>query len=132
MRWLACLLVTLGGTFSGEIEPRRVFFGVVKDESLRTLAPRNGVITDEAVFDKLWQAWRPIDRTPMVDFASEFVLVRTETNGKIDRFFLKVEASDLKVRLGHTDAKDYPGFSIGIAIVRRKGIKSIDGMMLRK
>src|SRR5262245_34782850 len=47
--------------------------------ALRTLGPEAGLISDPREFARLWTAWRPGERVPWIDFASEVVVVVSAT-----------------------------------------------------
>ena len=138
MRYCLCVLGSLILTVpaqAGErdIQARTVFYGVVKDLSLRKLAPSARFIVEAGEFETLWKEWKPIDMVPRVDFSRDFVLVITDNKGKPDRFLLKLDANgDLSVGVGYTDAKDFPGFGFGIAQVPREGIKTFEGRPIKK
>ena len=51
--------------------------GVIRDDSLRGLAPKIGYAADQQTWTKVWRAWRPKEGLPKVDFTNEIVLITT-------------------------------------------------------
>jgi hypothetical protein len=55
----------------------RKWTGKLADEKLLKQSPTTDVIADKKVFETLWNAWRPQEPVPAVDFDKELVLVAT-------------------------------------------------------
>lgn len=79
---IAGLLCFLGTTLSAMADERILRPTVLGgdklgDEELRKAAPKQGFITDAETFKKVWNAWRPGEERPEVDFEQELILVAT-------------------------------------------------------
>jgi hypothetical protein len=106
--------------------------GIIRDdETLKRQAPVAGHITDAAIFEKLWKAWRPKEALPKVDFNKELVLVATAPGP--NRVALSAsldDKGDLKIRSRATLVGGL-GFGYAIATISRQGVKSINGKPLK-
>ena len=72
--WAYLSTVTLAAT---EVESSGAWTGKIRDPSLRKLAPESGFVADAETWKKIWLAWRPGEKLPEVDFATELILVAT-------------------------------------------------------
>jgi len=136
---LACMFVTLLLARPGAAEavkPLKEWKGTLKDEALRKEAPTQvashiGYLTDAKAWEKLWKAWRDKEELPKVDFAKELVLVVTVSgpNQAIVGIGLDGEG-DLTLGVGSTKVGG-PGFGYYLAVVPRKGVKTIDGKPIK-
>jgi hypothetical protein len=115
-----------------EVKPRMQWFGVVKDKELRKLTGFRSSIGDAKEFEKIWNAWRPGEKVPAVDFTKEFVVMGTADLFKIDAFLLQNNKGDLAVITGGGGDKLAEGFSYGLAIISREGVKTVDGVAIGK
>ena len=64
------------------VAPTKQWRGEVGDPAPAAVAPKSLVITTEAEFDKVWQAWWRTGKTPEVDFKTSFVAVVTWIPGQ--------------------------------------------------
>jgi len=106
--------------------------GVVKDSSLQETAPANGVIADSTSWRSLWEAWRPNQEVPQVDFDKEIVVVGV-VNGP-NRVLLKpmlAEGGDLRFLVAGTKMAG-PGFGYALVKVSREGVKTVHGKPVRR
>ena len=96
----------------------------------RKQAPEAGYVADEETWKELWNAWRGTEKAPWVNFRETVVVIAAnhDPNG------MGVECTvddngDLKVRRSSTlIAFPKPTeFSYMFALIRRAGIKTIDG-----
>jgi hypothetical protein len=114
----------------GEIRPERTWGGVLPDVALRRVAPASRVITEERTFAAVWEAWRPGERRPPIDFTRSIVLV--ETMEGPNRMFIRLSddgRGNVTTQSGGTLIGG-PGFGYILAQVRREGIRTIDGRPL--
>jgi hypothetical protein len=119
-------------TKAKEIKPSMKFDGSVADEDLQKLAPKNGFITDEKEFKKLFEAWKVAEKVPEVNFKKEVVVVETTKGGKLTvGAGTLTEKGDLKV-LGLATRDLKPGFRYAILVFPREDVKTINGKELPK
>ncbi len=111
------------------VKPERVWAGSLRDEPLRTAAPPGGLIADAASFDRVWEAWRPGERTPEIDFDARFVAVGTVPGP--NRMFAAASQTggDLRVTFGGTKVAG-PGFAYLMALLPRAGVDRVNGRPL--
>jgi hypothetical protein len=101
--------------------------GVVKDRPLQKAAPTNGIITKSASWKSVWQAWRPNQEVPQVDFETEIVVVGVVPGP--NRVLLKpvlAEGGDLQFVVAGTRMAG-PGFGYALEKVSREGVKTVNG-----
>lgn len=112
------------------LEPSEQWTGVLRDEALEASRPEGNLIADEKAWTELWQAWRPDEDVPEVDFAASIVFVGTVA-GPNRTLFSASRAADgeLKVMLGGTKIGG-PGFGYLLAVLSRDGLKSYQGKPL--
>jgi hypothetical protein len=108
----------------------RKWSGKIADEKLQKQSPQAGVIADKMVFETLWNAWRPQEEVPAIDFAKELVLVavapgpnQVEMTPQLD------DKGDLQF-LARATLVDGPGFGYQIAVISREGVKTVKGKPL--
>lgn len=112
-----------------EIKPTQMWGDVLQDESLRKLAPKSGILTDEESFAKIWNAWRPAEALPSIDFDKAVVLVATADGP--NRMFASLRKVDGNVNAVFGSTKiGGPGFGYLLAVLPREGIKSINNQPL--
>ncbi len=101
--------------------------GVVRDASLRNLAPAKGYIADEKTWQNLWKKWRgDQSEPPKIDFTKEIVLVAT-ANGPNQMFGnprLNKEGAVTFIPAATLLAG--PGFGYLLARLPIQGVKSIN------
>lgn len=131
---IAALAALVFAPFGTAEEPKKdkptvQLAGDLKDESLQTAAPANGVIMAQKDWDALAKAWG-IKDAPKLDFTKELLVVGT-WRGSVFNITPTVKDGDLSVSaFGTKDLR--PGFRWKIASVKREGIKSIQGKPLPK
>ena len=111
-----------------EIKPTEQFSGTNKLNPLRSMAPKNGVILDNAAFQNLWAAWQPTKPLPSVDFKNHFVIVEI-VDGPNNVFTNKMilsNSGDLKYAVASTRMAG-EGFGYVMLIIPKTGIKSVNG-----
>jgi uncharacterized protein (TIGR03067 family) len=117
-----------------EIKPTASWLGQIGDAKLEKQCPERPVTT-KAEFEKLWKALRGAEKLPKVDFAKEFVLVRTSTRAEMTAIGLyvvegKEEASEsVSVVIGQ---KKIEGFTYAIGVFRRELVDVVDGRIIAK
>jgi hypothetical protein len=108
------------------VEPVRQWAGLLDDKKLTDLAPAKGYVTSEAGWRKVWEAWRPGDELPAVDFSKHLVLVGLGGMYPVGHDLRVTDGGDLTVRLSPR-VPGKPGFGYGLAVVERAGVKTIRG-----
>ena len=127
-RVLAACLIIVPSLLAAEekvLEPLNNWSGMLVDPGLRQHAPKTGFINTADNWKKLWQAWRPDERLPKVDFKSSLVLVGT-VNGPnlvIMRPVLD-DTGDVKYIVAGT-RRGGPGFGYRFIQINRDGVKTI-------
>ena len=135
MRPFACLLA-LGAlsllASSAQAKPEKVvpnrdWVEVVKDESLKKHAPKEGLVTDAKTFEALWKAWRKDEKVPTVDFDKKIVVVTLSLGGpNKPRCSAKLDDGDLKI-LAIATRIGGDGFGYAIGVYPKEGIKKVNG-----
>lgn len=101
--------------------------GKIAQDDLLKLAPKSGFITDAKSFEKLWEAWRPDEELPEVDFDKQLVLVGTVGGPNLIIMNPKLnENGDLTFIVGGTKIGG-PGFGYKLMVFSREGVKSVNG-----
>ncbi len=101
--------------------------GDIKDESLQSAAPANGVIVSHKSWEKLAQAWG-IKGAPKVDFTQEILIVGTWKGSTFD-ITPMIKDGDLTVSsFGTKDLRE--GFRWKVRSIPRAGIKTVQGRPL--
>jgi hypothetical protein len=131
--WLALLALAIGpAPLRGEsIKSTKEWKGQLDDPQLEKEKPSDGFIVDEKSFAKLWKAWMPDEKLPVVDFTKEIVVVATSNKGIIKGVSLMEEKGDAKAIVGLME-KGIKGFAFAIGVFRREGLKTIDGKPIKK
>jgi len=109
-----------------KLEPVKSWVGILEDKRLTELAPAKGYVTSEAVLKKLWEAWRPDEKLPKVDFTKQIVLVNLGGMYPVDHELHLTDQGDLKVQLS-ARVPGKRGYGYGIAVIERTGVKTIKG-----
>lgn len=123
--WLGIMLFA-----ATAVEPSARWSGMLEDVALRKQAPAAGFVADAKSFEKLWKAWRPSEKVPKVDFATDFVLVGTVSGPNLVIMSPSLgDNGDLKYVVGGTK-RGGPGFGYLILQVSRKGVKTVNGKPL--
>ena len=113
------------------VEPTARWQGMIKDVSLRKLAPEEGFLADAKSLETVWKVWRPEEEIPTVDFSKEIILVGVVPGPNRVGFQPSLdEKGDLKfVVLG--TLVDGPGFGYLFLKVSREGVKTVNLKPLR-
>jgi Domain of unknown function (DUF4440) len=95
---------------------------------LRAIAPRDSYITDERVWERLWQAWRGSEPLPKVNLNSELIVFCTTISPNSCGIKLSLdEQGDLKITSVSTlIASKAKTINYQIGLIDRAGIKSIE------
>jgi hypothetical protein len=113
------------------LRPDIAWAGVLPEENLRAAAPAGGVITDPKDFAALWEAWRPGEKQPEIDFAKTIIVVGTIDGPNRMFVSLNNDAGNLKTQFGGTKVGG-AGFGYLIAAVQRAGIDRVNDRPLPK
>jgi uncharacterized protein (TIGR03067 family) len=119
------------------IEPTMKWLGQIGDKSVAKQCPKKPITTG-AEFEKVWKTLRGAEEVPKVDFAKEFVLVKTSTST-----FGKLAAIELLVVEGQEEAYEsicaeaklgekIEGFTYFIGVFRRELVDVVDGRIVAK
>jgi hypothetical protein len=109
-----------------KLEPVRTWAGLLGEKKLTEMAPAKGYLTSEAAWKELWEAWRPGEKLPEVDFTKRLVLVHLGGIYPVVHEVRVTDQGDLKVRLSFR-VPPRPGYGYGIAVIERGGVKTING-----
>jgi hypothetical protein len=103
--------------------------GLVPEAEKEQDKPARGVLVEPGAFAKLWHSWRGNEKPPPVDFASHLVLVVASREAKYAglSFTGPDAAGDIKLVPTVHASPPTTGFSYVIAVVKRHGIKAVDG-----
>lgn len=131
IRLLVTAIICLGclATFAEEKpspEPQ-AWSGKIAEDALRKLAPKSGFLTDAKSFEKLWNAWRPDEALPEVDFDKQLVLIGTVNGPNLIIMNPSLnEKGNLTFLVGGTKIGG-PGFGYKVMLFNREGVKSVNG-----
>jgi hypothetical protein len=122
--WAACGdLVKAGGK---KVGPVNCWWGMVAEKKLADMAPARGYLTSRAAWKNLWEAWRPGEKLPEVDFTKQLVLVDLGGMYPVGHALYVTADGDLKIQLLRR-VPDRPGQGYGIAVIERGAVKTIKG-----
>jgi hypothetical protein len=101
--------------------------GVVRDETLRDIAPANGYVTDENTWHTLWSKWHSDQsKPPEIDFDKEIILVAIARGpNRMSGVPRRNEEGDLLFTPAST-LMGGPGFGYLFARTPIEGLKSIN------
>lgn len=109
------------------VAARKSWYGSVADTSLMRAAPP--AIASTAELKRVWRAWRVMPPVPKVDWTRELVLSATTRGSRLRLVATLDEKGNLRVdSLATKDLR--PGFRYALALVSRKGVKSVNGKPL--
>jgi hypothetical protein len=106
------------------VVPSREWSGSIDDLSLMNAAPE--FILSAKEFENLWLAWNLLGSLPEIDFSTDLVAVQTTQGSKLRLSVALDDQGNLKV-LGLATRDLRPGFRYVIAVLSRKGVKTIKG-----
>jgi hypothetical protein len=132
--FLVCLVALALAAGAASAAPEKVaanrdWIGVVGDDALKKMAPKNGLVTDAKQFAKLWKAWRKGEKVPEIDFKKEFVAVTLASGPNRPSISATLEEGKLKI-LARQTLIGGDGFGYSLAAFNRKGVKSVNGKNL--
>jgi hypothetical protein len=111
------------------LTPSQKWNGSIADLALQKETPANGCITDAKTFEKLWKAWQIGDKTPDVDFKTEMIVVTTTRGGQV-RLALRLDEKG-NLNVGGLATRDLrPGFRYVVGVIKREGVKTVNGKEL--
>ena len=120
---LALAVASVAFADAKSVKPNKNWTGLVKDDTLKKLAPKDGYVVDAKEFEKLWKAWSK-DEVPRIDFAKEVVIVtlaagpnKPEIKATLDEGKLEIKAMQALVAGA--------GFGYSLATFDRKGITTV-------
>jgi hypothetical protein len=119
------------------VKPVQQWGGVIKDESLRKVLrdlqmwmAGTGIITKQSELNQLWPKWRRGEKVPKIDFVQNLVVVVTSDGGYRVEAVPQLDAKgDLKL-YSWSEVTHGDGFGYHIAVLPRKGIKTIRGNLV--
>ncbi|WDI41305.1 hypothetical protein [Bremerella sp. P1] len=124
---LAVVAVTLSAGVLFAAGPTELAKGKIPDDSLQKLAPKSGVVTDAKTFAKLWNAWRPGEAVPEIDFSKDLVIIGMADGPNLVMFEPKLkDDGDLKYLVASTRMAG-PGFGYRMVKMSREGVKTVNG-----
>jgi hypothetical protein len=109
-----------------KVEPVSSWWGILTEKKLTEMAPKKGYITSNAAWKKLWEAWRPDEKLPEVDFTKHLVLVDLGGMYPVGYELRLTDQGDLKIKLSPRVPPER-GDGYGIAVIERRAVKTIRG-----
>jgi hypothetical protein len=106
--------------------------GVVPDQERENDMPAGGVIASQASFESLSRSWRGSEVPPVVDFAMYLVLVDASRESQFAGLSFKGpdEKGDIQLITAAKASPPPQGIGYIIALVKRPGIKSVNGQLI--
>jgi hypothetical protein len=112
-----------------KVVPDRNWTAVIRDEKLKSAAPKSGLITDAKTFEKVWKAWRKDEKVPAIDFKKSFVLVTFASGPNVPSITATLDDGKMTIRSIQTLIGG-EGFGYSLAVFPRKGVKTVQGKEL--
>lgn len=109
------------------VTPVKEWTGSIDDPTIVSAAPE--IILSAKEFEALWLVWKLPSPVPEVDFSSYLVAVQTTQGSRLRLSVALDDHGNLKV-LGLATRDLRPGFRYAIAVLSRKGVKTINGKEL--
>ena len=109
------------------VTPCREWSGSIDDPTIVSAAPE--IIVSAKEFEALWLAWKLPGPVPEVDFSSNLVAVQTTQGSRLQLSAVLEDNGNLKV-LGLATRDLHPGFRYVLAVLSRKGVKTVNGKEL--
>ncbi len=121
------VLLLTRSTLADEVVPTQQWSGRDGVDSKRSLAPNDGIVVGQVQFAKIWNAWRPGEAVPVVNFNRDIILATTVGGpNKIRATNLRLsEAGELTYQAISTRMGG-PGFGYLIMQVPRAGITKVN------
>ena len=105
--------------------------GSADDLKQLTKLPEKEVITDAATFAKLWEALKPGEKAPELDFSKVFVVRQISQSTKVYITAQIREKGDMMLAPG-SYGREAPGFRYIVKAIDREGIQSVNFEPLKK
>ena len=105
--------------------------GKLGDDKLRNLAPQTGFVATPEAWKKLWEAWRPQESLPKIDFEKELVLIGVVPGPNLVLLLPRNKDGNVTFVVGGTKIGG-PGFGYKMAKIPRAGVKSVQGNPLEE
>ena len=109
------------------VTPVKEWTGSIDDPIIVSAAPE--IIVSAKEFEALWLAWKLPGPVPEVDFSSNLVAVQTTQGSRLQLSAVLEDNGNLKV-LGLVTRDLRPGFRYVLAVLSRKGVKTVNGKEL--
>ena len=90
-------------------------------------APKNGYLTNQKDFEKLWKAWSIKGDAPNIDFTKQIAFVHLATGPNLPSAnYVLDSVGNLQAKVVQTLIGG-PGFGYSVDVLDREGIKSYQG-----
>ncbi len=99
--------------------------GSVEDDNQRSKLPFQNVIIDAKTFGQLWEAIKPGEKAPELDFKKVFVVKSVTRTTKISATTQIREKGDMMMMFSQS-GRDVPGFRYLVRAIDREGIQSVN------
>ena len=109
------------------VTPVKEWNGSIDDPTIMSAAPE--VILSAKEFEALWLAWKLPGPVPEVDFSLNLVAVQTTVGSRLRLSAVLEENGNLMV-LALATRDFHPGFRYVLAVLRRTGVKTVNGKEL--
>ena len=110
------------------LRPSAQWMGRHADVELRKAAPQAGFIRDSASWKTLWQAWRPGEDVPEVDFTKDLVLVETADGPNRVIIIPRLDQNGHIRYVNQGTRAAGGGFGYAMLQVPREGIITVNGV----
>lgn len=129
--FLALALIVTAVAAADDVVPLKKYSGICRDDRLRPVAPKSGVIVDQESLVTLWKAWTVEGPVPSLNFRDHLVTVATVDgpNRSFSGALQLSEAGDLTYQVASTKMAG-PGFGYLLMVVPRAGLKSVNGQAI--
>ncbi len=131
---LLAFVVTDGvaGDLKKNIKQSQRWGGIIGIQAKLSAAPKDGVISTQEAFEKLWSDWSLKDKAPKLDFTKQIVFVQIASgpNNLSTTYSLDPKTGDLTAMSVQT-LRAGEGFGYGIDVLYRDGIKSYKGKAIK-
>ena len=135
----ACVLLfafavydSAAGDLKKNIKPTQRWGGVIGIQAKQSAAPKDGIVSTQEAFEKLWADWDLKGEAPKLDFAKQIVFVQIASgpNNISTGYTLNPNTGDLTA-LSRQTLKAGEGFGYGIDVLSRDGVKSYMGKAIK-
>ncbi len=110
-----------------EVKAIETWSGKLQDASLqKKFAPDSGLVADATTWEKLWNAWRPGEDLPKIDFTQNLVLVGTAPGPNQANMRPRID-DERNVKFVVFSTKiGGPGFGYTLMQIERHGVKTVN------